>query len=223
MLFSSNKPRWLYAALPALYLLAGIVAIMALHNPLGLASGCLLMAAAIAIIGLRQLGAQQHRESQASRNSSILAPPSRLAATTEFVRAIVPPKLGHKDIDRQHRSLASRAATLRVAFAHNDDQADLELLIHELIDAFAHHLSAEIQAMGRLGVSRADKDVEADRMQLAGAEHDFDLYRAGGMSLEALIERVAGPLAAGHLMRRHPQLPSMESMLQQLRDANAST
>jgi len=222
MLFSSNKPRWLYAALPALYLLTGIVAIVALRNPLGLASGCLLIGAAVAILGLRQLGAR-HREAEASRHSSILAPPSRLAATTEFVRAIVPPKLGHKDIDRQHCSLASKAATLRVAFAHNDDQADLELLIHELIDALAHHLSAEIQAMGRLGVSRTDADVEADRMQLASAEYDLDLYRAGGMSLEALIERVAGPLVAGHLMRRHPLLPSMESLLQQLRDANAST
>jgi hypothetical protein len=223
MLFSSNKPQWLHVALPAFHLLAGIVAIAALRNPLGLASGCMLIAAAVAILGLRQHGAGRHRESQASRHSSILAPPSRLAATTEFVRGIVPHRLGHKDIDRQHRSLALRAATLRVAFAHNDDQADLELLVHELIDALAHHLSAEIQAMGRLGVSRADEDVEADRMQLASAEYDFDLYRAGGMTLEALIERVAGPLVAGHLMRRHPALPSMESLLQQLRDVNAST
>jgi hypothetical protein len=27
---------------------------------------------------------------------------------------------------------------------------------------------------------------------------------------------------AGHLMRKHPLLPSMESLLQQLRDANAT-
>lgn len=223
MLFSRNKPQWLYAAMPALYLLGGILAITGLRSAWGLAGGCLLVAAAIAILASRQLGARAYREAEASRQSSIMAPPSRLAATTEFVRAIVPPKLGHKDIDRQHRSLASKAATLRVAFAHNDDQADLELLIHDLIDTLAHHLEGEIHALGRLGVWRPEEDVEADRMQVAKAEYDFDLYCAGGMTLEALIDRVAGPLVAGHLMRRHPPLPSMESLLQQLREVKASS
>ena len=224
MLFSRNKPLWLYIALPAAYLVAGGIVTVCLRNTLGLASGCLLMAAAVAIVVSRSLVPHHRfREAEPSRQSSILAPPSRLAATTEFVRAIVPPKLGHKDIDRQHRSLASRAATLRVAFAHNDDLADLELLIHELIDAVAHHLNAEIHAMGRLGVSRPDADIEADRMQLASAEYDFDLYRSGGMTLEALIDRVAGPLVAGHLMCNHPPLPSMESLLKQLREVNASS
>ena len=60
-------------------------------------------------------------------------------------------------------------------------------------------------------------------MQLASAEYDFDHYRAGGMTLEALIDRVGGPLVAGHLMRKHPVLPSIESLLQQLRDANATS
>jgi hypothetical protein len=222
MPFSRNKPQWLNESLPAVYLAAGVAVIFLLRNTLGLASGALLIAAAIAILASRRLGTRAFREAEASRQSSIMARPSRLAATTEFVRAIVPPKLGHKDIDRQHRSLASKTATLRVAYAHNDDQADIELLIHELIDAFAHHLQAEIHAMGRLGVSRQDEDVEADRMQLASAEYDFDHYRAGGMTLEALIDRVGGPLVAGHLMRRHPVLPSIESLLQQLRDANAT-
>ena len=220
MPFSRTKPLWLPP--PAVYLAAGVAVIFLLRSTLGLASGALLIAAAIALLASRKLGSRAFREAEASRQSSIMAPPSRLAATTEFVRAIVPPKLGHKDIDRQHRSLASKTATLRVAYAHNDDQADIELLVHELIDAFAHHLQAEIHAMGRLGVSRKDEDVEADRMQLASAEYDFDHYRAGGMTLEALIDRIGGPLVAGHLMRRHPALPSMESLLQQLRDANAT-
>ena len=97
MLFSRNKPQWLYASLPALYLAGGIAVIALLRNTLGLASGALMIAAAVAILGSRRLGARMFREAEASRQSSILAPPSRLAATTEFVRAIVPPKLGHKE------------------------------------------------------------------------------------------------------------------------------
>jgi hypothetical protein len=223
MFFSRNKPRWLYAALPAIYLTVGIVVIASLHNAAGRLSGALLVLASIAIFVLRRPRARAGREAHASRQSTVFAPTSRLAATTEFVRAIVPPKLGHVEIDRQHRGLASRAATLRVAFAHNDEQAELELLIHELIDTFAHHLDAETDAMARLGIERQNEEIKADRARLAGAGHDVELYRSGGMMLETLIERIAGPLVAGHLLCPHPALPSMESMLQQLRQVKASS
>lgn len=223
MLFSHNKPRWLYAALPAIYLAVGIAVIALVHNLLGRASGVLMIVAAVAVLNSRRLGAHARREAQASRQSSILAPPSRLAATTEFVRAIVPPKLGHRDIDRQHRGLASRTATLRVAYAHNDDPLDLEQLVHELVDAVAQHLQGEVDAMARLGAARPHEDVDADRRQLAAAQRDLGVYQAGGMTLEALIDRVAGPLVAGHLARPHPPLPSMEAALQQLRDGSAAS
>lgn len=217
MLFSHYVPRRVYAALPAIYIGVGIAVIALVRGPLALASGALMIAAAVATLHSRRLGAKARQEAQASRHSSILAPPSRLAATTEFVGAILPPKLGHRDIDRQHRSLASKAATLRVAFAHNDHPADLELLVHELVDALAQHLQAEVDAMARLGAARAPEDVEADRRQLAAAQRDLGLYQGRAMSLETLIERIAGPLVAGHLARPHPPLPSMEAALQQLR------
>jgi hypothetical protein len=220
MLFSRKTPRWLYAALPAIYLAVGIAVIALVRSPLGRASGLLMIAAAAAVVNSRRLGALARRDAQASRQSSILAPPSRLAATTEFVRTLVPPKLGHRDIDRQHRSLASRTATLRVAYAHNDDPLDLEHLAHELIDAVAQHLQGEAEAMARLGAARPAADVEADHHELAAAQRDLGLYQTGGMTLEALVDRIAGPLVAGHLSRPHPPLPSMEAALQQLRDGS---
>jgi hypothetical protein len=222
MLFKRNKPRWLYAALPAIYVLAGIVALATLHNLPGRVGGGLLLLAGISILVLRRSGARASRAAEASPQSSVFAPTSRLAATTELVRAIVPPPLGHQGIDRQHRGLASRAATLRVALAHNDDHADLEALVHELIETLEQHVDDEIVAMGRLDVVRAEQDVAADRARLASARHDIDLHRSGGMTMEALVDRIAGTLVAGHLMGRHPPLPSMDSMLLQLRQAKPS-
>jgi hypothetical protein len=221
MLFSRNKPQWLYDALPSLYLTIGVAVVALLRNALGIASGALMVVVAAAIVVSRRQYRQPDEDSVLGRHSSILAPPSRLAATTEFVRAIVPPKLGHRDIDRQHRSLASKTATLRVAFAHNDDQADVEMLIHELVDALAQHLQAETEAMHRLGVVRSHDAVLADRVQLEGARRDLEIHHSGGMTLEALLDRVAGPLVAGHLMSAHPALPSMEAALQELRNAQA--
>ena len=221
MLFSRHKPDWLHDSLPALCLVSGLAAIGSLHNTLGLASGALLIAAALSVLLLRQLERRAQLRALLTQHSSFVPAPSRLAATTDFVRDILPPVLGHHDIDRQHRSLASKAATLRVAFFHDDDPADIELLVHELIDSLSHHVQFEIDAMARLGVSRRDEDVDADRLQVANAEYDFHLYCTGGMTLEELIDRVAGPLVAGHLTRRHPPLPCMQTALQRLRGVKA--
>ena len=221
MLFSRRKPGWLHDSLPALCLVSGIAAVWSLHDTLGLASGALLFAAALSSLLLRRLERRAQMRALLTQHSSFVPAPSRLAATTDLVRDILPPVLGHRDIDRQHRSLASKAATLRVAFFHDDDPVDIELLVHELIDSLSHHVQSEIDAMARLGVARRDEDVDADRLQVANAEYDFHLYCTGDMTLEDLIERVAGLLVAGHLKRRHPQLPSMRTALQRLRGVKA--
>jgi hypothetical protein len=217
MIFSRRVHRWQPAWLAALAVAGGIAAVTGLRDTLGQSSGALLIAAALASVLLRRLDRRAQMAALFEQHSSFVAPPSRLAITTDFVRAIMPPTLGHLDLDRQHRSLAARAGTLHVAFFHGDDPADLEVLVHELIDKLAHHVQFEIEAMARLGVVRKDEDVDADRLQVANAEYDFHLYCSGLMSLEELINRVAGPLVAGHLARRHPTLPSLESALQRLR------
>ena len=221
MLFSRRKSDWLHDSPPAITLVSGVVAIASLHNTLGLASGALLIAAALSILLLGHLERRDQMRALLTQHSSFVPAPSRLAATTDFVRDIMPPMLGHQDIDRQHRSLASKAATLRVAFFHHDDPSEIELLVHELIDSLARHVQFEIDAMARLGVARRDEDVDADRLQVANAEYDFHLYCTGAMTLEQLIDGVAGPLVAGHLARRHPALPCMQTALQRLRGVKA--
>ena len=219
-MLSSRNPADRHALRPAaLGTVPGVAAIIGLHDTLGLASGALLIAAALATVLLRLVERRSQMREMLERHSTFDPAPSRLAATTDVVRAILPPRLGHEDIDRQHRSLAARAATLRVAFFHGDEPTELELLVHDLIDRMSEHVQAEIDAMARLGVARRDEDVDADRMQIANAECDFHLYCTGAMTLGALIERVAGPLATGHLTQRHPPLPCMETALLRLRGA----
>ena len=221
MLFSKHKPDWLHACLPATCVVCGVAAVWSLHDTLGLASGALLIAAALSILLLRRFERRAQTRALITQHSSFAPAPSRLAATAGLVRDIMPPMLGHHDIDRQHRSLAAKAATLRVAFFHGDASEDIELLVHELIDSLSNHVQFEIDAMGRLGVARRDEDVDADRLQVANAEYDFHLYCTGGMTLEELIDRVAGPLVAGHLARRHPALPGMQTALRRLRGVKA--
>lgn len=223
-----NKPAWLYDAMPAIYLFGGAAAIVLERGPIGLASGALLIVCSITVTVTRWHHRRRENDpkrgfpaSRQSRYASVISPPSRLASTTELVRAMLPPKLGHADLDRQHRSLASRTATLRVSFAHNDDAADLELQIHDLVDSLAHHVATEITALARLGVARPEEAVQADRARLKAIERDVESHRVGGLTTEALVERVAGVLVAGHLASAHPPLPSMEMALHLLRDADS--
>lgn len=221
----SSPPRRradrLEACLPGLCVAGGLVAVFRLHNALGLASGVLLVAAGLAVLLLRRLERRARLRELLEHHTSFVPAPSRLALTTDHVRAILPQRLGHQDIDRQHRGLAARAATLRVALFHNDEQAEIELLVHELIDAMTRHVQDEVDALARLGVVRADPDLDADRMEIASAEYDFHVYCCGEMSLEALVERVTEGLVGAHLASRHPALPCMESALMQLRGARA--
>ena len=222
MLFRSRRlSDRLDACLPGVYLAGGLLAIACLHNAPGLGSGALLIAAGLAVLLLRHLERRAQLRELLERHTSFAPAPSRLAATTDHVRALLPPRLGHQDIDRQHRGLAARAATLRVALFHGDEPAEIELLVHELIDAMNRHLQEETEALARLGVARTDPDIDADRLEIASAEYDFHVYCSGEMGLEALVERVAGKLVGTHLGSRHPVLPSMETALMRLREARA--
>ena len=211
-----------HAWLPALYVGAGLLVLVSLRNVPGLASGALLLAAGLSTLLLRHLERRSQVREMLERHTSFVPAPSRLAATTGHLRAILPPSLGHQDLDRQHRGLAARAATLRVALFHDDDPTEVELLVQELIEAASKHVQGEIDALARLGVARDDKAIDADRLEIASAEYDFHLYCTGAMTLEALVDRVAGKLVATHLGSRHPALPSMDAALRQPREGRAA-
>lgn len=216
-----NPPDGVSYVMPALYIAAGAAVIVFQPSVLGIGSGALLILAAVTMLVLNRRNDRgndrREEDAQTGRTTSIFAPPSRLAVTTEFVRAIAPAKLGHADIDRQHRGLASRSATLRVAFLHADAPADLELMVYELIDSLAQHLQTEAEAMQRLGVMRSPELAAQDLDRLAEAQCEVDAYRMGRLNLEELIRRVAGDLVAGHLKSAHPALPSIQDALRQLR------
>ena len=212
-----HLPDWLYEAKPALLGLLGVAVAFDEPTLLGRASGALMVATGLAIAAVRRRHRGRERRAMLERVSSFEAPPSRLAATSAFVRAVAPPKLGHADIDRQHRSLAAQSATLHVAYEHRDDPADLDMILGELVDAFEHHLAAEQEAMRRLGVARTPALLAADRDALADAQRTLASCRRMETGLEEAIRRITQHAVGAHLKSEHPPLPSMEAALQRLR------
>lgn len=219
MLFSRHQPEWLYNAMPAIYFGAGIATLALVHDPIAMASGGLLIMAAATIVVMRVRYRRRLRQDDLARHAAPPSGPSRLASTTEYVRAMEAPKLGHADLDRQHRSLASKSASLRVAFQHNDALADLEYLAQDILDSLVQHLVAEAEALQRFGIQRDAALADADHANLERAAEALDRHRLGLATFDEVVELVAGGAAAAHLTSAHPALPSMEEALRQLREA----
>jgi len=178
-----------------------------------------MMLAAIAIHCMRRIGRRRLHLEALDGLPSTQAPPSRLALTTRYVQAILPPRLGRQDVDRQHRSLASLAATLRVCLQHNDDAAEIQALVQELLDALQSHVDGEILLLRRLGVERAGEAIAADDERMAQARRHAADYLMGTRTLEQLVEFVTGDLVPGHLRASHSAPAPMEEALQRLRHA----
>ena len=85
MLFPGNKLDRLQAVLPAACLAGGVAAVWSLHGTLGLASGALLIAAALAILLLRQLEHRTQIRALLTQHSSFVPAPSRLFAYSGYL------------------------------------------------------------------------------------------------------------------------------------------
>ena len=219
---SIHLPDWLYEAKPALYALGGAAFAICVPSAVGRASGALLVVAGLVIRTVRKRYRARQANEMLERLSTFEAPPSRLAATTAFVRAVAPPRLGHADIDRQHRSLAAQCATLHIAFEHRDNPADLDLLLGDLVDALAAHVDTEDTAMRRLGVVRAEALHAADLRALNEAQRTLAACRRAEIDLEDAIRDITQKAVAAHLKSDHPPLPSMEAALERLRATAAA-
>lgn len=204
MLFTRNKPEWLYRALPGVYLLAGLATLALSSEPIGKISAGLLMLAAVAIKSMRWQH-QRRREHEALTAIVVPpAPPRRSALVQAEIAEALPPRVGHSEIDRQHRLLAIQAVRLRQAAQHRDAAPDLELELYELLDALAVHFRTENAELVRLGHPELAARAETNTEQLQQAEACLQRYRLGEKSLDTLIARVADQFVLPHLNEQHP-------------------
>ena len=139
-----------------------------------------------------------------------------MAESIHRARAITPPAMGHRDLDRQHRQLATLSTSLHYALVGGESNADVELKVHELVDALHAHLRAEWQALKRLGVKPTQEMYAFYRDTRARSEALFADYQRAALTLEELVRRVNTTLAEAHLAMQHPALPTLESSLRQL-------
>jgi hemerythrin len=133
------------------------------------------------------------------------------------VRAILPPPIGHLDIDRQHRALATLSASLQVALEMGDASADVSLLLADLQADLEEHFALERRVLRRLGLEETVEDRRVESALTLASRSLVARERDGQLALETAVQRMC-ELAADHLLRPHPGLPTLAQSLGRLRE-----
>ncbi|MGN6526379.1 MAG: hypothetical protein ACTHL8_08325 [Burkholderiaceae bacterium] len=214
-LLHGRLPRPLYEAKPWLLMAGGVAVALGLPG-LACACGALLVAGGVAILGLRLRYRRQALAEAAARHASA-GRPSRLASTTARVRAILPPPMGHLDIDRQHRALATLSAALQVAIEMGDASADVSLLLADLQADLEEHFDLERRVLRRVGLEETVEDRRVESALTLASRSLVARERDGQLALETAVQRMC-ELVADHLLRPHPALPTLAQTLERLRD-----
>ncbi len=212
--FTRHKPVWLYESLPALYVLAGLAVAVHQRATLGYVCGALVAGTGLLIAGTRFVKRRQAFQRALDDTPSVLV---ELPRRPRRPGVAMPPVLGHPDLDRQHRQLAAQSAALRQALSSGASAADVELLVHELVDQLGVHFASEQRTLAQLRVPEAPAMAAQHRAALAAIEAALKSFHAAGLALPALVDAVAVRVVDPHVHGAHPPLPSIESALQQLR------
>jgi len=199
----------------------GVLAALAGMPWYGRAAAALLLAAGAWRLAQRWLQGRDDLARARERAGVISAGPSKAAMTSVLVEQLVPPALGHKDLDRQHRGLAVQVASLRLLRDGAGSAAEQEALLNELSEQFTRHHRSERAALQRLcgagPLARESRvhvrEGKALRLQL---EQALQALAHGTADLDSVVDLAVQGVEA-HLRDRHPQLPSIETALRRLR------
>lgn len=200
MFFGGRKPDWLYQALPYLYATAGIVTVGVLPGMSGLISGALLVSAAVTVWKLRT----DHRKQMANRPTQDLASPDFGGQSgTVLVKMIWHPALeiGHDQIDRQHRRLFSIGNDLINGLLTNRPQADIELMLDDLIVDIGNHFKSEMEIMAKKNVQLSVGHQEIHERLLTRIKELRDRFQEGALPASELVGFIAYDVVAQHIIK----------------------
>lgn len=212
MLLRYYTPAWLYESLPYLYLLSGALAMYATGNVIGLFFGALLVAVALFVWQMRHAyrrhtAARRRMRATTATAATTSHQATRPAPTTSAVAGAVSRiawsptfEIGHPVIDRQHRLLFMRANELVAAALTDQPDADIALMLDELVLEIDRHFRTE-DALLRNTAHTASAEHKALHDSLLQRIRDLrDIQQSGELSNPELIRFLADEVIAEHII-----------------------
>lgn len=196
MFGNSYKPAWLYESLPYLYVVSGIVTILAVGNSIAVLSGSMLLSAGGVIWHMRRTY-RRGRESEAARAPEKALVPLVWRAAFETA---------HPTIDAQHRDLFTRGNELVALVVEGHSQGDIELKLYELFWELEAHCDMEERIMAREGTPLSPEHLRLHRDLLERAKRLRGAYHDNEIGLAEVIRFVAYDVLIRHVVHDDAEL-----------------
>lgn len=198
-----HKPRWLYEALPYLYLGGGALTLVGVRN-WGAAISSLLLISASAVIW-------KMRRDYRLRNSSGDGGGVRLReGGNPLVEMVWRPafEVGHEVIDRQHRRLFAIGNELINAIILRKSKDDIELTLDDLVNDIAEHFRSEEEILQALGRGVPELHLLSHQRLLAEIRALREKFHRGELQVGELVGFVAYDVIAQHIIKEDLDLPA---------------
>lgn len=209
MLLRYHQPAWLYESLPYAYLAGGTLAIYGTHNAVGVLCGALLIAVALLVWQMRLVyrrRASTQRRARAGRRET--APQAAMAgrqsrpAAAQVSRIAWNPafETGNPLIDRQHRQLFMRANELVGAVLTEQAEADVALMLDELVFEIQRHFRSEDTLLHAKACAATAEHVKSHEVLLCRIGDLRALHQSGGLSTDELVRFLTDEVVSGHII-----------------------
>ena len=195
-----------FKALPFIYMVTGVAAMLALRNGLAVLSGLILIAVG-GIELLRRTRFRRELEQSESRLNSRLH--SRMSRTSDGDSAQSLIQLrwrksfecGHPQIDAQHRGLFDIGDNLINAAVKNKARDHIEFLLDELTEHIQEHFITEEAVMARTRFPLSAQHQAHHAALLAKAQSLRDRYRQHELELSELVGFIAYEVITDHILK----------------------
>lgn len=196
-----HKPRWLYEALPYLYLGGGALTLLGVRNWGAAISSLLLISAGGVVWKMRRDYRQGHSSGDAGG--------VRLReGGNPLVEMVWRPafEVGHEVIDRQHRRLFTIGNELINAIILRKPKDDIELTLDDLVNDIAEHFRTEEEILLALGRVVPELHLLTHQRLLAEIRALREKFHRGELQVGELVGFVAYDVIAQHIIKEDLEL-----------------
>lgn len=193
-----HKPRWLYEALPYLYVSGGTLTLVGVRNWAAALSSLLLMSAGGVIWKMRRDYRLQHLADGSDGPAT-----SRRGAANSLVEMVWRPgfEVGHELIDRQHKRLFAIGNELINAIILRKSKGDIELTMDDLVNDIADHFRTEEELMQGLGRPVSEAHLQSHQRLLTEVRALREKFQSGEMMVGELVGFIAYDVIAQHIIK----------------------
>lgn len=196
MWFHGSRPKWLYDALPYVYMASGLATLFVLQNAMAVFSGLMLVSAGATVWAMRRPGRNLDRQSLSA--SKRRAPADDGSASVKFAwRAEY--ACGHPVIDMQHRALLAAANAIVEAVRAQQSREDILHLLGKLSEDVDNHFRSEESILRKSSPALALEHAMSHRVLRVKASAAFAQYREGAAGDRDLISFLTHDIIAMHL------------------------